>query len=45
LLCPLLCGLFFFWKGAKGELSYKVKNCRMTFHAAVSISSLIRLFS
>ena len=23
LLCPLLCGLFFFWKGAKGELSYK----------------------
>lgn len=26
LLCPLLCGLFFFWKGAKGELSYKVKN-------------------
>ena len=25
LLCPLLCGLFFFWKGAKGELSYKVK--------------------
>ena len=24
LLCPLLCGLFFFWKGAKGELSYKV---------------------
>ena len=26
LLCPLLCGLFFFWKGAKGELSYKVKK-------------------
>ena len=26
LLCPLLCGLFFFWKGAKGELSYKAKN-------------------
>jgi hypothetical protein len=26
LLCPLLCGLFFFWKGAKGELSYKVKE-------------------
>ena len=26
LLCPLLCGLFFFWKGAKGELSYKVNN-------------------
>jgi len=27
LLCPLLCGLFFFWKGAKGELSYKeIKN-------------------
>jgi DMSO/TMAO reductase YedYZ heme-binding membrane subunit len=24
LLCPLLCWLFFFWKGAKGELSYKV---------------------
>ena len=24
LLCPLLCGLFFFWKEAKGELSYKV---------------------
>ena len=22
LLCPLLCGLFFFWKVAKGELSY-----------------------
>ena len=28
LLCPLLCGLFFFWKGAKGELSYKVKKER-----------------
>ena len=26
LLCPLLCGLFFFWKGAKGELSYKAKK-------------------
>ena len=26
LLCPLLCGLFFFWKGAKGELSYKLKK-------------------
>jgi len=26
LLCPLLCGLFFFWKGAKGELSYKVRK-------------------
>ena len=26
LLCPLLCGLFFFWKGAKGELSYKEKK-------------------
>lgn len=26
LLCPLLCGLFFFWKGAKGELFYKAKN-------------------
>ena len=26
LLCPLLCGLFFFWKGAKGELSYKEKE-------------------
>ena len=29
LLCPLLCGLFFFWKGAKGELSYKVKKDRV----------------
>jgi hypothetical protein len=29
LLCPLLCGLFFFWKGAKGELSYKVKKDSM----------------
>jgi len=29
LLCPLLCGLFFFWKGAKGELSYKAKNDRL----------------
>ena len=28
LLCPLLCGLFFFWKGAKGELSYKAKRKR-----------------
>jgi len=29
LLCPLLCGLFFFWKGAKGELSYKArKKCQ-----------------
>ena len=26
LLCPLLCGLFFFWKGAKGELSYKARK-------------------
>ena len=26
LLCPLLCGLFFFWKGAKDELSYKLKK-------------------
>ena len=26
LLCPLLCGLFFFWKGDKGELSYKAKK-------------------
>ena len=37
LLCPLLCGLFFFWKGAKGELSYKVKK-RM-----LSISILVML--
>gem|GEM_PF-6935263 len=31
LLCPLLCGLFFFWKGAKGELSYKVKKENQVF--------------
>ena len=33
LLCPLLCGLFFFWKGAKGELSYKEINsqCAMFY--------------
>ncbi|EDS23168.1 hypothetical protein CLOSS21_00204 [Clostridium sp. SS2/1] len=30
LLCPLLCGLFFFWKGAKGELSYKVKKASLS---------------
>ncbi|RHT98701.1 hypothetical protein DW698_13415 [Lachnospiraceae bacterium AM26-1LB] len=24
--CPLLRGLFFIWKGAKGELSYKSKK-------------------
>ena len=30
LLCPLLCGLFFFWKGAKGELSYKVKKTSLS---------------
>ena len=29
-LCPLLCGLFFFWKGAKGELSYKVKKTSLS---------------
>ena len=31
LLCLLLCGLFFFWKGAKGELSYKVKKENQVF--------------
>ena len=31
LLCPLLCGLFFIWKGAKGELSYKVKKENQVF--------------
>lgn len=31
LLCPLLCGLFFFWKGAKGELSYKMKNMNLLY--------------
>jgi len=32
LLCPLLCGLFFFWKGAKGELSYKAKKYGRFLH-------------
>ena len=36
LLCPLLCGLFFFWKGAKGELSYKVKKSRNPHKCVVS---------
>ena len=36
LLCPLLCGLFFFWKGAKGELSYKVKKSRSPHKCVVS---------
>ena len=36
LLCPLLCGLFFFWKGAKGELSYKVKKSRNPDKCVVS---------
>jgi len=35
LLCPLLCGLFFFWKGAKGELSYKVKKQRRKIFPAL----------
>ena len=34
LLCPLLCGLFFFWKGAKGELSYKAKKAANLFRLA-----------
>jgi len=35
LLCPLLCGLFFFWKGAKGELSYKVKKAHILLICAL----------
>ncbi|EKY24734.1 hypothetical protein HMPREF0369_00379 [Anaerostipes hadrus ATCC 29173 = JCM 17467] len=35
----------FYFIGDFIEISYAIKNCRMTFHAAVSISSLIRLFS
>lgn len=44
LLCPLLCGLFFFWKGAKGELSYK--EIKMQFcisYIQNCISSIIKL--
>ena len=56
LLCPLLCGLFFFWKGAKGELSYKVKKnpvCRIlrlrrvalaTFFHSAAVRSLAERF-
>jgi len=39
LLCPLLCGLFFFWKGAKGELSYKAKR-EATHRFTLSVASL-----
>jgi hypothetical protein len=47
LLCPLLCGLFFFWKGAKGELSYKVKKrCPCSFGIFLfPCISLLLLFS
>ena len=50
LLCPLLCGLFFFWKGAKGELSYKAKifhylimknGLKYVFEAVITESQMI----
>ena len=37
LLCPLLCGLFFFWKWAKGELSYKSTEKRLKAHLYLSL--------
>ena len=37
LLCPLLCGLFFFWKGAKGELSYKSTEKRLKARLYLSL--------
>ena len=37
LLCPLLCGLFFFWKGAKGELSYKSTEKRLKVRLYLSL--------
>ena len=40
LLCPLLCGLFFFWKGAKGELSYKLKKEKKHLHNHMKMSLL-----
>ena len=36
LSCPLLCGLFFIWKGAKGELSYKVKKDAIPAFAVIA---------
>jgi len=42
LLCPLLCGLFFFWKGAKGELSYKSTEKRLKAPLIPIIAGLYR---
>ena len=45
LLCPLLCGLFFFWKGAKGELSYKEIKGTTLRHRGAKCPFLIMGFS